>query len=133
MRWVILRVVSGFIFPFLFLFSLFLLFRGHQSPGGGFIAGVSGGISLTLLLISFGITPPFSPLYLIALGLLISAGTGIASLFFGFEFLKSEVFHFSFPFFGSVHIPSSLFFDIGIFFSVLGCILLIVQILGGEG
>ena len=131
MRWVILRTVSGFLLPFLILFSLFLLVRGHTSPGGGFIAGVMGGLSLALFAITFGYGRSPRPVYLIASGLFISALTGVVSMILGFPFLKSKVLHAEMPFFGAIHIPTSLFFDIGIAIAVVGAILLIIETIGG--
>lgn len=93
----ILRIVSKFLIPFIFLFALYVQFHGDFGPGGGFQAGVifSAGIILYTLVFGFEIAEKIiSPALLrlfASLGVLIYAGTGIASLMLGGNYLEYSV------------------------------------------
>lgn len=93
----ILRVVSKFLIPLIFLFALYVQFHGDFGPGGGFQAGVIFSAALILYGLVFGvdtakqIIPPFLLRMLASLGVLIFAGTGIASLLLGGNFLEYGV------------------------------------------
>jgi len=93
----ILRVVSKFMIPLIFLFALYVQFHGDFGPGGGFQAGVIFSAGLILYALVFGvetakqIIPPFLLRCLASLGLLIYAGTGVASLILGGKYLEYSV------------------------------------------
>jgi len=94
----ILRVVSKFLIPLIFLFALYVQFHGDFGPGGGFQAGVIFSAGLILYALVFGvetakqIIPPFVLRSLASLGVLIYAGTGVASLILGGNYLEYGVF-----------------------------------------
>ena len=132
MKSVILNTVARVMLPLVLIFAIYLLFRGHNAPGGGFIAGVMAGIVVALQYIAFGDEyggKIFGINYrdVFAVGLLIAAGTGIVAMICGYPFLTSEVWHLEWPFFGDVEIASAMFFDIGVFLVVVGGILTIVS------
>lgn len=93
----ILRVVSKFLIPLIFLFALYVQFHGDFGPGGGFQAGVIFSAGLILYALVFGvetakqIIPPYVLKILASLGVLIFAGTGVASLFLGGNYLEYTV------------------------------------------
>lgn len=93
----ILRVVSKFLIPLIFLFALYVQFHGDFGPGGGFQAGVIFSAGLILYTLVFGvetakkIIPPFVLRLLASLGVLIYAGTGIAALILGGKYLEFGV------------------------------------------
>lgn len=93
----ILRVVSKFLIPLIFLFALYVQFHGDFGPGGGFQAGVIFSVGLILYALVFGvdtakqIIPPAVLRILASLGVLIYAGTGIASLLLGGNYLEYGV------------------------------------------
>ena len=93
----ILRVVSKFLIPLIFLFALYVQFHGDFGPGGGFQAGVIFSAGLILYALVFGvetakkIIPPFVLRLLASLGVLIYAGTGIAALILGGKYLEFGV------------------------------------------
>jgi len=93
----ILRVVSKFLIPLIFLFALYVQFHGDFGPGGGFQAGVIFSAGLILYALVFGvetakkIIPPFVLRLLASLGVLIYAGTGIAGLILGGKYLEFGV------------------------------------------
>lgn len=90
----ILHVVAKFIIPLIFLFALYVQFHGDFGPGGGFQAGVIFSAALILYSLVFGldtaekIIPPRWLRGLAALGVLIYAGVGVASLLLGGEYLN---------------------------------------------
>lgn len=93
----ILRVVSKFLIPLIFLFALYVQFHGDFGPGGGFQAGVIFSAGLILYALVFGvetakqIIPPAVLKVLASLGVLIYAGTGVASLLLGANYLEYSV------------------------------------------
>ena len=131
----ILRVVSRAIFPVFLLYTLYLLARGHQQIGGGFIAGVMLGLTMATLYI--GVSKDFARrcfnvkgYYVLAVGLLIAIATGIGAFFYGLPFLTSGFREFHIFFFGHVELTSAAVFDFGIFVTVFGVLLVIIDTLG---
>ena len=132
MKSVVLSTVSRVALPLVLMFAIYLLFRGHNAPGGGFIAGVMAGIIVALQYIALGDEyggKIFGVNYrdVFAVGLLVAVGTGIAAMICGYPFLTSEVWYLHPPFFGEVEIATAMFFDIGVFLVVVGGILTIVS------
>lgn len=93
----ILKVVSKFLIPLIMLFALYVQFHGDFGPGGGFQAGVIFSAAFILYTLVFGldaakkIIPPGLLKILASLGVLIYAGTGVASLMLGGKFLEYNV------------------------------------------
>ena len=93
----ILKVVSKFLIPLIMLFALYVQFHGDFGPGGGFQAGVIFSAAFILYTIVFGIDaakriiPPGVLKILASLGVLIYAGTGIAGLILGGNYLEYGV------------------------------------------
>src|SRR4030042_3936736 len=112
MTTIVLNTIARIILPLLLIFSLYLLGRGHNSPGGGFIAGVLAGLTIALQLNVFGIKYVrnifvFDSISIIFLGLLVAAGTGFVSIVFGFPFLTSSFKIIHLPLLGKVEIASA--------------------------
>jgi multicomponent K+:H+ antiporter subunit A len=107
------------------VFALFLLFRGHNLPGGGFAAGIALAIAFILQYMAGG-TRWFEerielrPVGLMGLGLAIAAVTGAGAWLFAHPFLTSHVAHVELPLIGALHLPSAFLFDIGVFLLVVG-------------
>jgi len=93
----ILRVVSKFLIPLIFLFALYVQFHGDFGPGGGFQAGVIFSAAIILYALVFGVDtakqviPPYILRLLASLGVLIYAGTGVAGLLLGGNYLDYNV------------------------------------------
>ena len=93
----ILRVVSKFLIPLIFLFALYVQFHGDFGPGGGFQAGVIFSAAIILYALVFGIDsakqviPPYVLRLLASLGVLIYASTGVATLLLGGNYLEYGV------------------------------------------
>jgi len=95
----ILRVVTKMLVGAIILFAFYVQFHGDFSPGGGFQAGVIMAVAFILYGIVFGLNkvervfPPWLVHKLVALGVLIYAGTGVASLLLGYNYLDYGAFN----------------------------------------
>jgi multicomponent Na+:H+ antiporter subunit B len=119
----ILSTATKALLPILLLFSFFVLIRGHQEPGGGFVGGLIASMAFALYTIANGITHartifPLQPNVFIVGGLLLSMSSGLLSLFFGKPAFTGLWGSYEFPLIGPLSTP--LFFDIGVYFLVLG-------------
>jgi multicomponent K+:H+ antiporter subunit A len=126
----VILAISGLVATFFFL-------RGHNAPGGGFVAGLVMAIGLLLQYLAFGTDwvedrVRLAPRVLIGVGLLLVLGTGAGSLAFGYPLLTSHTFHFPLPLLGEVHLGSAMLFDLGVFCEVLGSSLLIITSLAHQ-
>jgi len=118
-----LRFLNRILTPVLLLLSLYLLFRGHNLPGGGFIAGLMAAAAFQLQILSRGhdrVRRTIGP-YLnsgIGLGLAIAICSGIVGLLDGF-FFNGVWFCLSLPLLGCLKIGTPVIFDLGVFLVVL--------------
>ena len=131
----ILSQMTRFLLPLALLVAAHLFLRGHNAPGGGFIAGLVAAVALVLQYMASGIAwtqrqwrQAFHPL--IATGVLMASATGVASLFLGRPFLTSAFGHVHLPVIGEFELASAMVFDLGVFLTVVGVILLILANLG---
>ena len=120
-----LALVSQLLLPLATLVALYLLLRGHNLPGGGFIAGLVLAIGLLLQFVASGqdfvdkrMSVSFQPM--LAWGLLIAGASGMGSWFFGAPFLTSTYDYPVWPLAGEVPLASAALFDLGVFFTVVG-------------
>jgi multicomponent Na+:H+ antiporter subunit B len=138
MRGLILPTATTWLMPVLLLFSLFLLLRGHNEPGGGFAGGLVAAAAFVLLSIAGGVEVArralrADPRSFIGVGLLVMLASGfIAPLFYGQPFLKSYWWTFDLGAY-EIALGTPLFFDIGVYLAVAGTILLITFSLEEEG
>lgn len=119
------------------VFSLFLLFTGHNAPGGGFVAGLVAGIALVLRFIALGrkgieSVLPGSPDLTMGLGLGLAIFTGVGGWIWADAFLTSVKVDLMLPVLGEVHATSALPFDIGVYLVVVGLSAALVLALGEE-
>ena len=136
-RSVIFEVITRLLFHSMLVFALFLLFSGHNAPGGGFAAGIVVGIALIVRYLAggryeLGEALPIQPGLLLGLGLFLSAGVGLFALILGGEVLQSVIVEVTLPLVGHLKLVTSLFFDVGVFLVVIGLILDILRTLGAE-
>jgi len=126
---IILSTAVKYLIPLLLMFSFFLLLRGHNEPGGGFVGGLIAASAFALFVIANGIDEAkkfinIDPILLIATGLLISLGSGLISILWGEIFLKGLWLDDEFPVIGKIGTP--LLFDLGVYFLVLGIVTKII-------
>jgi len=97
-RHVVLRVIAKLLIPLIMLFGLYVQFHGEYGPGGGFQAGVIIGAGFILYALVFGsaaaerVAPPDVLQTLAAAGVLLFAGTGVAAMALGGNYLGYDVF-----------------------------------------
>lgn len=130
-------VLVRLLLPISVLVSVYFFLRGHNAPGGGFVAGLVMSVALLLQFIVSGTEWVEEHLRLyprrwIAAGLLLALATGGGSVALGFPFLTTHTAHLRLPLVGEVHVPSATFFDMGVFALVLGATLLILTALAHQ-
>ncbi|CCF18559.1 Na(+)/H(+) antiporter subunit B [Pseudorhizobium banfieldiae] len=126
MNTLILRTVAPPITALMLVFSVFVLLRGHNEPGGGFIGGLIAVSALAIYGIAYGVSAVrrairFHPLAIAGFGLLIATLSGFLSLLVGAPFMTGLWIYPSF--FGvELALATVISFDIGVYFVVLGAI-----------
>lgn len=136
MKSVILAALSRLIFGLLLLFSIFLLLRGHNLPGGGFVGGLVAAGAFVLQALADGFAESRRRLRLPArvimgIGLLVAITSGIFGMFHGYPFLTGIWTAEPLPLLGKLGTP--LMFDLGVYLTVLGVTCQVVFSLGEEG
>lgn len=126
MRTVIFRTVAPFLTSLMVLFSIFVLLRGHNQPGGGFIGGLIAASAFAIYGIACGVAPVrralyFHPMAISAFGLMLSGLAGMISLPLSLPFMTGNWIFLHF--FGvELALSSVMLFDIGVYFVVVGAI-----------
>ena len=134
-RSVIFEVITRLVFHTIVVCSIYLLFTGHNNPGGGFAAGMVTGLALVVRYLAGGRyeldeAAPVDAGALMGTGLSIAAVSGLAPLAFGGAVLQSAVVDLHPPLLGDVHLVTSVFFDIGVYVLVVGLVLDLLRSLG---
>jgi multicomponent K+:H+ antiporter subunit A len=124
-------VLVRLLLPVAFAFAAYLFLRGHNEPGGGFVAGLVVAIAYIAQYMAGGTRWVEQRLHMrphrwIATGLGLALATGLGSLAFGFPFLTTHTAHVTWPLVGEVHLPTAAVFDLGVFAVVVGSTLLVL-------
>ncbi|MBU1263646.1 MAG: monovalent cation/H+ antiporter subunit A [Gammaproteobacteria bacterium] len=132
----IMATLTRILLPLALLVAVFILLRGHNQPGGGFIAGLITAVVLIVQYLANGAAWTHQRMAsdshpLIVWGLAIAAFTGLASWLFGYPFLTSTFGHLDWPVVGEFELASAMAFDLGVFLVVVGATLMILVNLGG--
>jgi multicomponent Na+:H+ antiporter subunit B len=119
----ILRTSAWLMIPVLLLFSIFLLLRGHNLPGGGFVGGLVAASAVVLQLVASGPGEvrrliPFDVALLLPAGLLIALLSGVPSLLLDQPFLSGVWV--TLPIMGTLKVGTPVLFDVGVYLVVLG-------------
>ncbi len=134
-----LRVVASVALPLALVFSLYIFMRGHNMPGGGFIAGLITAVALVVQYMALGQARAEQLLQAlhgrrferwIGYGLLIAGLAGVLSFWFGRPYLTSGNTYLQVPIFGEFHLASAVIFDLGVYLTVVGATLLSISVLG---
>ncbi len=125
----LLRIATRHLFPLLLLFSLYLLLRGHNAPGGGFVGGLTAAAAFALYLLAFGTAAArqrlrVDPRLVIGGGLLIAGVSGLPAVAGTLPFLTGVWADAPVPLIGAFGTP--LVFDVGVYLVVLGIVLLML-------
>ncbi|MEQ1149397.1 monovalent cation/H+ antiporter subunit A [Acinetobacter johnsonii] len=134
-----LRISASWILPIALVVSLYIFLRGHNLPGGGFIAGLITALSLIIQYMALGqdhaeqlLKAKSGRLYeiWIGTGLVIAGLTGLGAWFWGRPFLTSAHFYVSPPILGEMHLATAALFDVGVYITVVGATMLLISVLG---
>jgi multicomponent K+:H+ antiporter subunit A len=135
----LLRVAASLVLPLALVFTLYIFMRGHNLPGGGFIAGLITAVALVLQFMALGQARAEAMLRArlgrrfvqwIGAGLGIAGLTGIGAFVWGRPFLTSAHGHPHVPVLGELPLASAALFDLGVYLTVVGATLLTVSVLG---
>ncbi|MDX3928833.1 MAG: Na+/H+ antiporter subunit B [Shinella sp.] len=136
MNTLIFRTVAPFLTALMVLFSVFVLLRGHNEPGGGFIGGLIAASAFAIYGIACGVGPVrralrFHPMTIAAFGLLCACLAGLLSIFLAVPFMTGL---WVYPVVFGVEVPLStvMLFDIGVYLVVVGAITSIALSLEGR-
>jgi multicomponent K+:H+ antiporter subunit A len=124
-------VLVRLLLPVALVFALHLFLRGHNEPGGGFVAGLVVAIALVAQSMVGGTRwveerMRLRPARWMAVGLLTGLATGLGALAWGHPFLTTYTGHFHWPLVGEVHLPTAAMFDVGVFAVVVGSTMLLL-------
>jgi multicomponent K+:H+ antiporter subunit A len=130
-------VYMRFLLPVMGVIAGYFFMRGHNLPGGGFVAGL---IFATALIVQYMVAGTdwvedhlrLRPHRWIALGLATACGTGLGAWLLGYPFLTSHTAHLALPLLGELHVPSAFVFDLGVFLVVVGATMLILVALAHQ-
>jgi multicomponent K+:H+ antiporter subunit A len=130
-------VMTRLIGPVAIVVAVHLLLRGHNEPGGGFVAGLIIAVAFITQYLVAGTRwvearTNIRPKGWIGSGVLLAALTGLVAVVYGYPFLTTHSSHFTLPLLGEIHLPSATFFDVGVFGVVVGATLLILTALAHQ-
>jgi multicomponent K+:H+ antiporter subunit A len=125
-------IATRVMMPITLLVGLYIFLRGHNDPGGGFIAGLVVAIALLMQYMASGFDwaserqrYPYHGI--IAFGIFAALLTGLGSLFFGYPFLSSSYGYFKLPFIEKFELATAMAFDVGVFLCVVGAVMLALE------
>ena len=136
-RSILLEVIVRILFHTIIVVSIFLLFAGHNQPGGGFAGGLVAGMALVMRYIAggrweLGAAAPTDAGRLLGTGLILAVGTAVVPLFFGVAPLTSTFWEWEIPGIGHMEFVTSTIFDVGVYLVVIGLVLDVLRSLGAE-
>lgn len=131
MKSLILSTGSSLLLPLLVIFSLFLLLRGHNEPGGGFIGALVAAAAVTLKLLAEDYKSArdmlrVHPLQLIGVGLVLATFASLPALFVGESLFTAQWWLIDLPMFGQFKVSTPLIFDVGVYLGVMGTVLTVI-------
>ena len=128
----VLRVATRLLVPILLLFAIFMLLRGHNLPGGGFVGGLVAASGFVLYALAIGVEGArevlrWEPQTLLGTGMVCAVGAGVMALITGKPFLNSLWLKVPLPGLSEpLKLGSTLLFDVGVMLVVVGTVLLMI-------
>ena len=121
----ILQIAQRYVRVFLLVFAVIALVRGHNHPGGGFIAGLLAGLSMVMKGFAYDLDlvakqMKFAPERIMALGILLILASALPSVMDGTSFMTAYWLQLKVPLLDELKLGTPLLFDIGVFFGVIG-------------
>lgn len=131
----LLSILARLMLPLTVLVAVFIFLRGHNLPGGGFVASLVVSIALLLQYVASGVLWTESRIRinyraLAGFGILVAGATGLGAIVLGQPFLTSAFGHLHVPLIGEIELSTAMLFDLGVFGAVVGTTLTIVSHLG---
>lgn len=131
MSTLILKTATRFLLPLLLLISLFILLRGHNQTGGGFVGGMFAAAAFALYAIAYGVPAAERVLWvesrlLIGAGLLAALVSGLPAVFQAAPFMSAAWTSVDVPELGPLALGTPILFDVGVYLVVLGITLTII-------
>lgn len=125
------------VFHLVLLGSLYLLFAGHNQPGGGFVGGLVAGAAVATRYVAGGMgdvrtLTRFAPWTILGTGLGVATTTALLPVAFGRDVLQASVLTWSGPLVDDVKVTSALAFDVGVYLLVIGLVLMIFEAFGDD-
>ncbi len=123
--------------PFMGVIAVYFFMRGHNLPGGGFVAGLIFAVAILVQYMLAGTAWVESHVHLrphrwLGVGLLLACATGLGAWVFGHPFLTTHTAHVHWPVVGELHLPSAFVFDLGVFAVVVGTTMLMLVALAHQ-
>ena len=136
-RSLLLEVIVRILFHSIIVVSVYLLFAGHNLPGGGFAGGLVAGMALVMRYVAggrweLGAAAPTDAGRLLGAGMVLALSCAIVPLFFGAAPLTSTYWEAELPLLGEVEFVTSTIFDVGVYLVVIGLVLDVLRSLGAE-
>lgn len=131
MKSYIIQQAASRILPVTIVLSLLVFYRGHNNPGGGFIGGLMAASGFIFYAMAFGTRQAqkklrVSPLWLIAMGLSMGTLSTLPALLAGNPFFTGEWISINLAFAGTLKLGTPLLFDLGVYLTVWGILLMII-------
>ncbi len=136
-RLLVVDVSARIIFHTTLVGSLYLLFVGHNQPGGGFVGGLVAGAAVALRFVAGGIDEvrgltKVQPWTILGTGLMLAALTATVPILLGDPVMASALWEVDVPLIGPVKTTSALVFDTGVYLAVIGLVFMAFEAFGGE-
>lgn len=136
-RSTIVDTTNRLIFHSAVVLSVYLLFAGHNQPGGGFVGGLVAGSAVAVHYVAGGIGDVrrmmvVKPWIVLGVGLVVAAGTAIVPMLVGGSLLESDLAEAALPVLGDVKLASPIFFDAGVYLIVVGLVVMVFEAFGEE-
>jgi multicomponent K+:H+ antiporter subunit A len=127
-----LLAASRIILPLALTVGIYIFLRGHNQPGGGFIAALVVAIAFLVQYLAAGFDwsdarRRFGEHQLIGWGMLTAMATGLGAVMLGAHFLTSWFDYFALPLIGKFELASAMLFDLGVFLTVFGAVMLTLE------
>ena len=131
----IMQTLTRLLLPLMIMIAIYIFLRGHNLPGGGFIAGLIAAVALIVQYLANGIAwtndrLKFDMHWVIGLGLLIATATGLVAMSLGYPFLTTTFTYLNWPVVGKFEVASAIAFDLGVFLVVVGATVMSLVELG---
>ncbi|GBG10932.1 MULTISPECIES: Na(+)/H(+) antiporter subunit B [Paenibacillus] len=129
---VILQTAAKILVFIIMIYSIYILFAGHNNPGGGFIGGLITASAIMLLYLAFDVETvgeiiPLDFKIIGAVGVMLALLTGFGAVLFGVPFLTQVYQYVNLPLLGKTGLGTAFVFDLGVYLAVVGTTVTIIR------